>query len=85
MWKDAAVAYLQALYRNLFNLSEKNQGKRPSAQVGSRSRFETGPTQTRSKYIKHLTEKVSKLIWGKENSISVLLLQWNVTAWEQHL
>ena len=41
-------------------LSEKNQGKLPSAQTGARSRFETGPSQTRSKCINHLTEKVSK-------------------------
>jgi len=41
-------------------LSEKKQGKCPSAQAGSRSRFETGPSQTRSNYINHSTEKVSK-------------------------
>ena len=45
-------------------LSEKKQGKCPSAQAGSRSRFETGPSQTRSKHINHSTEKVSKAHMG---------------------
>ena len=58
------MVYLQSLYRNLFDVSEKNQGKFLSAQVGSRSRFETGPSQTRSKYINHLTVKVSKAHMG---------------------
>lgn len=53
-----------ALYRNLFEVSEKNQGKPPSAQAGSSSRFETGPSQKRSKYINHLTEKVSEAHMG---------------------
>ena len=31
MWKEAAVAYLQALYCHLFGVYEENQGKPPSA------------------------------------------------------
>jgi len=54
----------KALYRNLFVVSEKKQGKYPSAQAGSRSRFETGPSQTRSKYINHSKEKGSKAHMG---------------------
>jgi hypothetical protein len=65
MRKDAAVAHLQTLYRHLSVVFEKNRGKPPSAQAGPRSRFETGPSQTRSKYINHSTEKVRKSRMGQ--------------------
>jgi hypothetical protein len=60
MWKNAAVAYLLALYRNLSGVSEGNQGKPPSAWAVSRSRFETGPSQMRSKNISLWAENIGE-------------------------
>lgn len=85
MWKDAAVAYLRH-YTGIYLLClRKNKvNVRQHRPVPGRD-LKPDPLKREASLLTTRKKKEVKLIWGTENSISGLFLQWNMTAREQRL